>query len=91
MTTVSKYPLPLADVVSLTMPRDADVLYVAVQAGTICLWARVDPHASTELRHFRIARTEHELTGDVGLHRGSVLLQGGELELHVFDLLKVDP
>jgi hypothetical protein len=72
-TTVFKYRLAFEDVVEIDLPRGAEALYVAVQHGHLCLWARVNETAPLVRRRFRVAGTGHPL-GEVGRHLGSVML-----------------
>lgn len=87
-TTVYKYQLPsFSDVVDISMPSGAAVLYVDVQHGVPCLWARVDPDALAVRRRFRIAGTGHPLGKNVSKHVGTFQLQGGSLIFHVFEVV----
>lgn len=81
MKTVWKFPLPLAPEVNVMMPEGAQVLYVGNQAGTIALWALVDPDKSLVTRVFRIAGTGHDVPD--GVYVGTV--QQGPLVWHVFE------
>ena len=86
MTAVWKFPLdPLNDLVDLTMPAGAEVLFVGVQFEIPMLWARVRTDAPVERRRFRVAGTGHLLSGqDVG-YVGSFMLRHGVLVFHVFE------
>lgn len=84
MTRVYKYPLPLGDWVSVTMPVGAVPLCVQTQHEVPCLWARVTIGAPPVSHHFRIAGTGHDLGQNVGKHVGSFQLDGGALVFHVF-------
>lgn len=83
-TRVYKYPLPLGDWVSVTMPEGAEPLCVQVQDGEPRLWARVTVGAPPVVHHFRIAGTGHDLGSNVGRHIDSFQLLGGGLVLHLF-------
>lgn len=82
--TVYKYVLPVEDTVEVIMPDGAEVLHIGDQAGTICLWALVDPDAPRVSRWLRIAGTGHPIAGAVR-HLGSVVTYGGALVWHVFE------
>lgn len=83
---VWKFPLVATDKQAVTMPGDPDLLYVAEQNGTICLWARIEPDAPERQRHIRIAGTGHLLEDDSdAIHVGSVMMHGGALVFHIFD------
>ena len=81
---VYKYPLPVGDWVTVTMPDGAEPLCVQVQHGEPCLWARVAPGNPPVAHHFRIAGTGHDLGSNLGRHIGSFQLAGGALVFHVF-------
>lgn len=67
----------------LRMPRGAEVLHFDDQAGTLCLWALVNPKELTEVRHFLIVGTGwcRDLTGLT--HIGTA--QQGTMVLHLFE------
>jgi hypothetical protein len=86
--TIYKYRLKLDDEVVLEMPRDAIVIKVAEQYGHLCLWAEVDSDAkATDLRTFLIAGTGRPLPRHVKIHVGTVVMPGGNLVVHVYELL----
>lgn len=84
LTRVYKYPLPIGDWVTVTMPEGAEPLCVQVQHRVPCLWARVTVGAPPVAHHFRMAGTGHDLGSNVGRHIGSFQLDGGALVFHVF-------
>jgi hypothetical protein len=43
MKSIFKYPLALMTTQRIMLPRDANILTVQLQDGTICLWAEVIP------------------------------------------------
>ena len=61
MKVVWKFLLDLKDYANprfeLTMPRDARILTVQMQAGIPCLWAEVYPDNPVEVRRFAIVST----------------------------------
>lgn len=84
-TVVWKFPIPYGrDIVEVLMPRGAEVLYVADQTGTPCMWARVDPDNEEVSRLFRFSGTGHYLDDEVGAHIGS--WQQGSFVWHLFAL-----
>lgn len=77
---VWKYPLERDDNI-LHMPKGAQPVHVASQAGQPCLWALVDPDAVFEPRRFVIIPTGQDVDGDyVGTY-----MQLGYLMFHVFE------
>lgn len=81
---VYKYPLPIGDWVSVTMPEGAEPLSVQVQHGTLWLWARVSIDRPPVVHHFRMAGTGHDLGSNVGRHIDTFQLDGGAFVGHVF-------
>ena len=89
-TSVWKFPLSVADVQNVRMPKNSEVLSVAVQADQLCIWALVELDQEAEEIHtiatLGTGHTRTDLSGsDVGFI-GTVLLAGGSLVFHVFDL-----
>lgn len=84
--SVWKFPIPIADEFSLTMPRDAELLFVATQKETGCLWARVitDDRVSLVERRFLLRGTGHPVDLDAK-YVGSFILLGGDLVFHLFE------
>lgn len=76
MRTVWKYTLGIADAQTLSMPYAAKVLCVAVQGGSLCLWAEVNATAQRrQARNFYIVGTGNPLPSGVSLrHVGSVVM-----------------
>ena len=54
---IYKYPVPITDEFSLTMPRDAKILTLQLQQGMATMWALVDLSHAPETRRFRIFGT----------------------------------
>lgn len=58
MYTIYKYPLAFTDSQTIEMPRAAQILSVASQDGRLCLWAMVQPGATSSApRNIRIIGT----------------------------------
>ena len=69
--------------VNITMPEDAEVLFIHEQNGFICIWALVSPDKLPESRDFMIIGTG-ELNSSPNQHYlGSVHLACGDV-YHVF-------
>jgi len=85
---VWKFPLRPADVNEIEMPKGAEVLTIDTQAGYPMMWAKVDPDAEKETRHFRVAGTGHELGVGVGEYLGTFQVRGRARALifHVFEM-----
>jgi hypothetical protein len=88
MRAVWKYELEVTDVLTLSMPGDAEVLTVQMQGSIPCMWALVYPEAPKRDRHFVILGTGYE-TGvavtSIG-YVGTFQMMGGALVFHVFEV-----
>ena len=86
MQKVYKYHLRLDDETQIDMPRGAQVLHVAEQNGSLCLWALVETHQDMGRRFFAVRGTGHDCEG-LGPHGyiGTVHTMGGRLVWHVFE------
>lgn len=86
--TVYKYPIPLIDVFTLTLPVGAEILHVATQHGDPMLWCRVDETGETETRQFALVGTGHPAPGpDEARHVGTFLTWEGTYVWHLFERL----
>lgn len=84
---IFKYTLAtLEDRVIIPMPKGAEILYLGVEQGVLCIWARVNTEEQREGRVFRIAGTGHSLESDVGKYLGTFFLAGAALVFHVFEI-----
>lgn len=72
----------------LQVPEGATPLFVAVQAGTPCLWFEVDESQDKETRTFEWHGTGHRIPSDGREHLGSVLLADGALVFHLYEVPK---
>ena len=72
----------------LNMPVGADVLDVQEQLGVIQLWALVNPEYAKEFRNFLVVGTGQPISTKFDLkHVSTILLQGGTLVYHVFEII----
>lgn len=89
MSAVWKYELLAAEHFVLSMPKGAEVLTVQVQHGKPQLWARVDPTAEKEPRHFGVYGTGHRIQdpseGVRLAYVGTFQIDGGQLVFHLFE------
>ncbi|HUV52905.1 MAG TPA: hypothetical protein VMW64_07505 [Dehalococcoidia bacterium] len=93
MKAIWKYPLEMIDKQTLELPEGAQILSVANQRETLCIWALVDPspYARKEKRTIIIKGTGHpmdsdELNGTKLI--GVALLHDGFMVCHVFEKLR---
>lgn len=89
MQKIWKYPLAITDVQRLSMPERAEILSVADQDGTLCLWAMVDTHAlREEVRTIEIIGTGNPISTPTGYARlfiGTAVMR--PFVWHVFERL----
>lgn len=85
MKTMFKYTLNPVPEQTLYLPAEAEICSVAEQCGNICLWALVEQDAYRTPRRIRIAATGEAFHGG-GRFIGTVLMAGGSLVWHVFEL-----
>jgi hypothetical protein len=64
---------------SLDMPAGAQVLSIREQGDSICLWALVDPSASTERRRFIVFGTGHPVPDEPLTYSGPRIYFKGSL------------
>ncbi len=89
MITVYKYEIsPYNNKVELF--EGAEILSVAFQESTLCMWAKVNTESRTEIRIFEIYGTGHEIKHGMGIdHKfiGTAHMDNG-LVFHVFESLR---
>ncbi|GAI60505.1 unnamed protein product [marine sediment metagenome] len=87
MKTIHKFPLQVADLQEMKMPKDSTILTVQVQKGTPCLWALVDTDKETEDRFIRIIGTGHSVPENVLRYIGTFqALENNWFVGHVFEV-----
>ena len=92
MLKVFKYSVKVgADLVSLEMPKGAQLLSFQCQDEQPCLWALVDPAAEKETRNFRFAGTGHPIEEELSSLKfiGTAQMMGGCLIWHLFEIAPV--
>ena len=90
---IYKYPLPIEDVVKITLPYGASILDVQIQHGDPYIWAMVEPDNDPEERVLCIFGTGQEIPM-VELHSsspyydyiGTFQMKDGDIVFHVFEL-----
>lgn len=86
-----KYNFEIKDVVTIEMPKGAEIVAVDTQFGKPTLWALVNPDAEAENRVLRIFGTGHPIKGNnwtLGAsvkYLGTFQVQDGQLVFHVFE------
>lgn len=82
-STIWKFTANITDAFSLEIPAGSELLHVDIQAGTPCMWFRVNPSAPLQECNYAWRGTGHDCAG-LGKHLGSVLMHGGGLVFHLF-------
>ena len=85
MRTIHKYLIG-KDVQTLMIPEGAEILCVQVQREHIQIWALVDTEKGKEPRTFVARRTGLGWFDPTGKYIGSVQVEGGRLEFHIFEV-----
>ena len=67
------------------MPKGADILWVDMQQGQPCIWARVNPDAPKERKRIRIFGTGHPIPDDLGDYVGTFMMKDGALVFHLYE------
>lgn len=85
--TIYKYSLSIISVQMVAMHPKAEILWVAVQRGTPCIWVRTpkDSPVKSENRIIYTIGTGHPMTDKVGKYIGSYTSHGEQLVWHVFE------
>jgi len=92
MNTIWKYKLDVCNDNLIRIPKDAKILTVQVQLGTLQLWACVDPDMEFETRHIRIYGIGQDvLNYDELKYISTFQLQNGNLIFHVFEVVNKRP
>lgn len=86
--TIWKYDLKVNDITHLYSPKDSEILCVQIQNGEPCIWVKVNPEATKELRSFIIIGTGHEIDVIPKKYIGTFQLYDGSFVGHLFELIK---
>lgn len=88
MKRIYKYNLTSPGNTTLLMPTGAQVLKVAEQHGSICLWAMVDPGASEQERLFTMIGTGWDLEDEFADKLEYIdTYMSGPFVWHVFEIV----
>lgn len=90
MKTIWKYELDFAELTTITMPKNAEILTVQRDEKTSkpCIWVMVDTDNETEERVFQLFGTGYEVKHYFGCtvkYIGTYQYQKGEFVGHVFE------
>lgn len=85
---IYKYPIPVADLFGLDLPRGAQPLCVGVQ-DVPCMWVRVDTDPSVPVvrRTFRLVGTGHDLGSAPAFSYIGTFHMPGPLVFHLFEVM----
>jgi len=87
MKTIYKYPLEnTSGKYAISMPSEAEILYINAQRNVPCIWAMVDTEKPIETRQFRLYGTGHPVEENDLFHHGSFFMQEGRFVFHLFEV-----
>lgn len=90
MKEVWKYNIPINDMFSLVMPKDARILYFNTQYGNPRIWVLVKPDNERKTRYFRLVGTGHLINSPIKNYIGTIKLMDDGLIYHLFELNEDD-
>lgn len=82
MRTIWKFPVTYGQL-QRQLPRGAEIVRFADQAGGLCVWAIVDTEAPLEWRYFQLCGTGHQIGFEYNKHVGSC--EQGPFVWHLFE------
>ncbi len=89
MKKIFKYPIELAAIQTVELPKGAEILSVQFQREDLCLWAKVTEEAPRQNRTIVIYGTGHAIAEDAGdKFIATVQQHGGNFVWHVFERQK---
>lgn len=95
MKTIYKYDIPITDYFELWLPGGAQILKIECQHSEpirggeqdfVQLWAAVDTNNQSAIRKFAFYGTGHKFRHDNQIYIGSVILAGGALVFHLYEI-----
>lgn len=92
MKVIWKYELAITNRQLVFMPAGAEILSVANQSGTLCLWAMVNPSMEPENRCIEVVGTGNSVPEDVEVsskYIGTALVD--PFVWHVFEVVQPIP
>lgn len=87
MIRILKYTLHDHGTAIQPLPRGAKVLHVGDQCGALQLWVQADDALPLEARQFATIYAGHDEVPARGVYIGTVILQGGSIVTHVFEIV----
>ena len=88
MKSVWKFPFSVGVDFTIDMPIGSEIIHVASQHETPCLWAIIDADRTEEgsnTRTFSVFGTGHIIYGDALKYCGTFFLLGGSFIGHLFE------
>ena len=74
MITIHKYEINIADELSVTLPKDAEILHLGLDPnGDVCIWAKVNTDNPMVELPLLVFGTGHNIPDNAKRHLGSVL------------------
>lgn len=86
--TIWKFPLNIDDFVTISMPKEAEILTVQTQNGSPYIWALVNPENEYQDRYFEVFGTGHDIPEEMGIKKlyiNTFQLADGKLIFHLFE------
>lgn len=80
-----KFPIPVTDYFTTTMPKGAKFLALQVQRSEPCAWFLVNPDNEPEGRRFFVVGTGHNVPAEAGEYLGTFQMAGGSFVGHLFE------
>lgn len=88
MKTVYKYRIGVKDVVTISLPKEAEILSIQMQSNELYLWALVDTENALEDRYIEVFGTGQGIYSDVGIERKYITtVQQSSYVWHIFERL----
>jgi len=85
MKRIYKYSVGIVSRQAIIMPKNAAILSIQFQDGSLCMWALVNPEAPNESRTFAVIGTGHDFPHDVDWTYLATV-QDGSYIWHIFEV-----
>ena len=86
MKAVYKFPLMVAKLQRIKMPKNSTILTVQIQGQRVCLWALVDIDKGLEDRFFAIFETGKQVPENILRYVGTFQIPEENFVGHVFEM-----
>lgn len=89
---IFKYQIPIQLTSTIHLPKNAEILYVGTQQGSMCIWCLIDEKVGLEPRQFYLFGTGQQIERILGyryVYIGTFKLDNDTLILHLFESVPV--